>query len=306
MNCSPYLLLTLTNLFFGLNIIIAKVVTGVIPPISLTLLRWSGSFIILLPFCWRKLKANRTLFLSKWPLILALGAIGYSFSSIMAYEAVRYSTAVNVSFINAFVPIMVALAGYVFCREPVTKPQILGFILSLIGVFWIIFQGDCTNMLKFKVNTGDLFMLINIMVWPIFLVLYKQKASNLPRLAMLECMFFAGILFTVPPAIVENVIVHGAWLRQIRWNHVLGIIGLCIFPSILANQFQNTAVKYVAANKVGIFQYLIPVFSSAIAVLFLGEKLYFYHLCGGLLILAGVFLVVGLSLDKLKNSSRNL
>ena len=292
MKVSPYLLLTLTNLFYGLNIIIAKFLTGVIPPITLTFLRWSGSLIILLPFCWQEMKANRRVFLTKWPLILTLGVIGYSLSSIMAYESVYFSTAVNVSFINVFMPIMVAVMGYVLYREPITKPQSIGFILSLTGVIWIIFQGDWRQLMRFKANIGDLFMFLNVCIWPIFPALYKHKAGDLPRLSMLAWMIFAGQVITIPAAIVENLITHGAWIRQIRLVHIIGLLGLCIFPSILANQFQNTALKYVSINKVGIFQSLIPVFASVIAVVFLSEKLYLYHILGGLFIFSGVFLVI--------------
>jgi drug/metabolite transporter (DMT)-like permease len=292
MDYLPYLLLTLTNLFFSFNLIIGKVVTEVIPPITLTFLRWLGCLIILLPFCWREVKTNYRIFLAKWPLILILGAIGYSLTSILAYESVRYSTAINVSFINAFMPIMVAITAYIMYNEPVTRLQSVGFVLSLAGVIWIIFHGDWTHVMKFKINIGDLFMILNVSTWPIFPSLYKHRASDLPRLATLAVMIIAGLFVTIPPLIVENLTNHGLWLHQIRWIHLLGLLGLCIFPSLLANHFQNTALKYVSTNKVGIFQSLIPVFTSIIAVLFLGENFYIYHLLGGLLILSGVFLVV--------------
>ncbi|HEY8462949.1 MAG TPA: DMT family transporter [Bacillota bacterium] len=292
MNYSPYLLLILANLFFGCNIIVAKLVTKVIPPITLTFLRWLGSLLILLPFCWREIRTNWRFYLSRWPLILILGSIGYSLNTILAYESVRYSTAINVSFINAFMPIMVAVAGYVLYREPITGLQFTGFILSLTGVLWIIFQGDWMHLVRFKANTGDLFMVLNVLTWPLFPVLYKYKASDWPRLPMLAWMIFAGLLVAIPPVIIENLIFNGVWVGQVRWIHIIGILGLAIFPSILANQFQNTALKYVPVSKVSIFQSLIPVFASLIAVIFLGEKFYLYHACGGFLILVGVFLVI--------------
>lgn len=301
MNISPYFLLVLTNLFFSFNIIIGKLLTEVIPPITLTFVRWLASFLILLPFCGQEMIAKRRFFLAKWPLILILGFTSYCLSTILAYESVHYSTAVNVSFINAFVPIMVTVMGYLLYREPVTKSQFIGLILSLIGVVWIVFRGDLTQLARFKANIGDLLMIINVLTWPIFPVLYKYKASDFPRLPMLAWMILAGWLATIPPVIVENLIIDRAWIHQVRWIHILGLLVLCIFPSILANQFQNTALKYVPANKAGAFQALIPVFATVIAVMFLGEKLNSYHIWGGLLILSGVFLVVRRGPEKPKS-----
>jgi drug/metabolite transporter (DMT)-like permease len=292
MKFSPYLLLIFTNLFFAFNIIVGKLLTEVIPPITLAFLRWLGSFLILLPFSWRKIWTYRRAFLSRWRIILALGFIGYSLTTILAYESVYHSTAINISFINAFVPIMVAIMGFLLYREPVTRLQSLGFFISLFGVIWVVFQGNWINILRLKLNPGDLFMIINVTTWPIFPVLYKHKASDLPRLAMLSWMILAGLSITVFPLIIENTILHGTWVYQVRWVHLLGLLGLCLFPSVLANFFQNTALKYVSTNTVGVFQSLIPAFASIFAVIFLNEKLYLYHIFGGLLIFIGLHLVI--------------
>jgi drug/metabolite transporter (DMT)-like permease len=292
MELSPYILLIMTNLFYSFNTVIGKIVTGVIPPITLTFLRWLGSLIILLPFCWCDIKNNKQAFLAKWSLILVLGATGYGLASTWVYESVHYSTTINCSIINSFMPIMVAVMGYVLYREGVARLQVFGFALSLIGVIWIIFQGNWMHLIRLKANIGDLFMVVNLFTWSFYPVLFKHKATGLPKLAMLALLMFAGMLITIPPAIVENIIYHGSWLHQIRLVHLLSLVGLWIFPSILANQFQNIALKHVSANKAGIFQYLIPVFVTIAAVLFLGEKLHLYHIFGGLLIFAGVLLVI--------------
>lgn len=146
---------------------------------------------------------------------MTLGFVGYSLSSILGYEAIHYSTTINVSLINTFTPIMIAVIGYILYREPISRFQSLGLILSLTGVFWIIFQGELAQLLRFKVNTGDLFMIINVSTWPIFPVLYKYKASDLPRLLMLAWNP-RRLVIIIPPVIVENLIVDSAWIHQVQ------------------------------------------------------------------------------------------
>lgn len=292
MAVSPYILLILTNIFYGFNTVVGKVVTGVIPPMTLSFLRWFGSLVIILPFCWRDVRENKRLFLTHWRLMLALGATGYGLASTWVYESVHYGTAISSSIINAFMPVMVAVMGYLLYRERVARSQIVGFAFSIIGVLWIVFRGDWSQMLRLRVGIGDMFMVANLFTWSISPVLYRRKAAGLPRLATLAVMMFAGMIVLVPGVIVENIAHHGAWLQRIRPVHLSGLAGLWVFPSILANQFQNTALKSVSANKAGIFQTLIPVFVTAAAVLILGEKLHLYHIFGGLLIFGGVLLVI--------------
>ena len=46
----------------------------------------------------------------------------------------------------------------------------------------------------------------------------------------------------------------------------------------------------VGPSRAAIFMYLVPVFASVLAWLFLGEHLDWYHLAGGGLILVGLYL----------------
>src|SRR3954469_2879767 len=58
----PYLLLSLTALFWAGNAIIGRIAAGHIAPVTLSFLRWSGAFLIILPFAWRHLVRD-------WPLL---------------------------------------------------------------------------------------------------------------------------------------------------------------------------------------------------------------------------------------------
>ena len=46
----PYLLLSLTSLFWAGNTVLGRFIAGHVPPITLAFIRWSGAFLILLPF----------------------------------------------------------------------------------------------------------------------------------------------------------------------------------------------------------------------------------------------------------------
>jgi drug/metabolite transporter (DMT)-like permease len=108
---------------------------------------------------------------------------------------------------------------------------------------------------------------------------------------MFPVMMLAGLLVTLPLALLENQTYQWSWISQIKAAHVVGILCLNIFPSVLAYQFWNSALRKVSANKVGIFLYLIPVYTTVISILFLRESLKLFQISGGLLIFTGVLLV---------------
>ena len=288
---SPYLLLSLTSLFWSLNLIIGKVLAGAVPPATISFLRWLPAFLFF-SICYGKhLRDSYKVFKKHPALIILLGAFGYSLNSITVYKAVAYSTTINISFINAFNPVLIAITGYIMYRYPVSGRQALGFFISLLGVTTIIFRGEIAKLLALEINIGDLFMLLSIFLWSIHTVIYKSRAHLFDRLTIFLLMMMVGLVVTLPFAVLEGHFTHWQWARQIRPEHIVAILALTIFPSVLALFFWNYALTKISANKVAIFQYLIPVYTTIISIIFLGEQLQLFHIYGGVLILTGVLLV---------------
>lgn len=288
---SPYYLLCLCCLFWSLNFIIGKLVVGVVPPVTISLFRWGLPLVFYLWFSWPDIRADWSRIKQRWPLILWLGATGYSINGIAVYEAVAYTSTINTSFINAFNPVLIALTGFALYGYPTAVKQVIGFILSLIGVTWIIFRGDPGMIIRLEANIGDLFMVGSIVTWSIHTCVYKRYSGGFPANSLFTMMMLGGTAVTLPLALIENLIVGASWIHLLEFQHVFGMICLSVFPSVLAYRFWNQALQKVDANKVAAFQYLIPVYTVIISVLFLGEKLQTFQIAGGSLIFAGVLLV---------------
>src|SRR6266478_5145502 len=58
----PYLLLSITALCWAGNAIVGRLAAGHIPPVTLSFLRWSLAFLLILPFAWKHLVRD-------WPAI---------------------------------------------------------------------------------------------------------------------------------------------------------------------------------------------------------------------------------------------
>ncbi len=289
---SPYFLLCVANLFWSLNFIIGKLVGTAVPPVTISFFRWGVPLLFYLFFCRRDILANRAVYLRHWRLLLIFGLTGYCLNSITVYYAVLYTSVINTSFINAFNPVLIALAGLAVYRYPLSVRQLLGFLLSFLGVVWIVFKGDIGAVLKLQINVGDLIMLSNICVWTVHTILYKRYSGLFSPRSLFAVMMLAGVVATVPLMVAENLHTGLGWVHQVALRHVLGLLALSIFPSVLAYRFWNQALNQISANKAAISQYLIPVYTVLISVLFLGDALQSFQMLGGLLIFVGVLLVV--------------
>ena len=91
----PYLLLSLTSLFWAGNTVLGRFIVGHIPPITFAFVRWVGAFLILLPFAALPL-------LRDWPtirkhavLMTVIALTGFSAYNTMAYYGLQYTSAIN-------------------------------------------------------------------------------------------------------------------------------------------------------------------------------------------------------------------
>ena len=101
LNNQPYLLLSLTSLFWAGNIVLARHVAGHVPPLTLSCVRWIGTFLILLPFAWPHLKHDWPVLRAHLPMMLFLSAIGFAYNNAISYWALQYTEALNALLIQS-------------------------------------------------------------------------------------------------------------------------------------------------------------------------------------------------------------
>src|SRR6202048_698557 len=155
LNNQPYLLLSLTALFWAGNIVLARHVGDHVPPITLTTIRWFGTFLILLPFAWPHLKRDWPALRAHLPLMLLLSAIGYAFNNAISYWALQYTQALNALLIQSSGPLFVALWSLALFGVRLTFGQLAGITISMLGVLTIILHGDIGALASIQFSKGD-------------------------------------------------------------------------------------------------------------------------------------------------------
>ncbi|MBF0378245.1 MAG: DMT family transporter [Desulfamplus sp.] len=283
------ILFTIAVLSWALNTVLAKVMTNDINPISLSFFRWFTALCFILPFGLKRMLQQKELLKNNSIKITILSIFSISLYNSLIYSSAKFTTATNMSFVIASTPAVTFIFSWIFLRQQESFIRVSSMLISLCGMILIIFKGSLNNLFSLVVNTGDLLTFAAVVSWSIYSVLFKYMKLNIDPVAFLTITIIVGIPFIFPFYIWE-LWKFGSFAITI--NNMLIILFLGIFPSIISYLCWNEGIKLAGPNMASIFLYLIPVFASFIAFVFLEERLYFYHIAGGIITLCGLVLYI--------------
>ena len=280
----PYLLVFLATLFWAGNAVAGKIAVGHISPFMLTSLRWLVALMLVAPFAVQHLKADWTVIRARIIFLLVLGSVGFAVFNNLMYLALTTTSAINVAIIQSSLPLFIFILNLIFFSIRVSKFQVIGFPVTIIGVLMITFQGSFSMLLDLKFNHGDLLMIVAVFAYGIYSVLLKNK-PNIHWLSTLTVLSCAALLASIPFAIFEvNTGVAG----------IPDITGLAVvlytaaFASLGAQAFWIRSIELIGSNSTSMFINVVPVFGSLLAISILGESFHVFHAIGILLIIGGV------------------
>ena len=295
-NTKAYFMLVCATLFWAGNFMVGKFayLTN-IPPMSLVFFRWSLVWLILLPLTYKEIIKFKNTILNNLPLLFFLALTSVGLFNSFTYLALIHTQVINASLFNTAIPAIIILLCFIFKIEKTNKFQIIGLILSVLGILSIITKLDVNILLSLNFNKGDLIMIGGVITWGLYSAFLKKKKFTLPLLTLVHILCTFGLVFILPQYLYEF---SQEQFIKFDINLVYILIFLALFPSIGSYYCWAGAVSIIGANRAGIFLSLIPLFSTIMAIAFFNEDFQFFHLIGATLIILGLFL----SNKKIKNA----
>ena len=287
-NTKAYIMLVCATLFWAGNFMVGKFafLTN-IPPMSLVFYRWSLVWLILLPFTFKEIIKSKEIIIKNLPFLLFLALTSVGLFNSFTYLSLVHTQVINASLFNTAIPAIIILLCFLFKIEKTNKYQILGLIISVLGILSIITKLNLEIILSLNFNKGDLIMIGGVITWGLYSSFLKRKTFTLPLLTLVHVLCSFGLIFIFPQFIYEF-----SQGQKIDLNIDLFyiLIFLALFPSIGSYYCWAGAVSIIGANRAGIFLSLIPLFSTIMAIFFYKEQFQFFHLIGAILIILGLFL----------------
>lgn len=282
-----YLMLSGSALFWSGNFVMGRAFAFDIAPITFSYWRWLTALLVFLPFGLRAMLRDWPVIRNHLPWLVLMGVLGVSGFNTFVYLGLQHTAATNALLINSFIPILIILLTWMKPGEVLSRIQLLGVLVSSFGMLLLVIRGDVNTLLALAFNQGDLWLLLAAVAWAIYSIALKRRPAELSSFGFLTATMIIGVAILSP----------FYWLNAFNepplvWNNtnILAIAYVALFASIFAFLLWNQGVKLIGASTAGQFIHLMPLFGAVMAVIFLGERLSWFHIVGAAAIGGGIYL----------------
>lgn len=283
------LLLTIAPLLWAGNAVVGRMVHAAIPPFTLNFLRWVLAFLILLPLAGWVLRRNGGLW-PYWRRFAVLGLFGVGIYNTLQYLALQTSSAVNVTLVASSMPLWMLALGRLFFGARVSRQQLGGAVLSMLGVVVVLVRGDWHALRALRLVSGDLYMLVATFCWALYswLLTLRRESDEIRSdwAAFLLAQVTLGLVWS-------GVFTAGEWAftdARIAWS--AGLVGALVFvaigPAVVAYRCWGLGVQRAGPAMAGFFTNLSPLFAALLSGALLGEPPQLFHGVAFALVVAGI------------------
>ncbi len=289
------LLMTLPPLLWAGNAVVGRLMVGHVPPLALNALRWLIAALLLAPLAWRVWR-DAAAIRASWIYLLALGTFGVGNFNALQYLALETSTPLNVTLINASMPLWMLAVGALAYGERPAPRQLLGAVLSLLGVATVVCRGAWSALAQVQFVIGDAYMLMAVIGWAVYSWLLvrppaSMRAPQRPDWDWAEFLFVQalfGLIAAGGAGLVEAATVTHP---PIDWRNpwvLLGLVYVAVGPSIIAYRCWGLGVATAGPAIAAFFANLSPLFAALLSAWLLQQWPQPYHAVAFALIVAGI------------------
>jgi len=215
-----------------------------------------------------------------------LGSTLFGIHFYIQITGLEYTTATNTGWIIAVTPVVLALMSHLILGERISRGLAYGILVATVGIVVLISGGRLTDV-GWLGSVGDWLILASAHTWALYTIAVRGLTRS-------EDPLVVTIAVLLPAALVSAAILwfvsDGSKFLRLPADALIALLFLGIFGMALAHWFWQIGVSRVGAARAGVFLYLEPLATTALAVPYLGEPFGVATLIGGGLVLLGVWI----------------
>ncbi|MBK5144848.1 DMT family transporter [Budviciaceae bacterium BWR-B9] len=288
-----YLILTLAAIFWGGNYVVGHFLVKNADPIILSEARWAITGILLMSLYWHQVKTNKTKIKNAIFVILFLAIFGQVLFPLTLYIGLQYTSSLNAAIYMSATPCMVLLINKLIFKDNITRNNVIGVLLSLIGVVYLILEGKVTNIEAFHVmNVGDLWAMGSALSWAFYCSFLRLKDKSISGNVFVAVSSSLGAIILIPVMMFYMAFNNVEFDAQhyVNMSFIMGLMYLVIFPSWLAYVFWNKGIQEIGATRGEVYTHIIPLSGGILAILFQNVQLEWFHVISAMFIVPGIYL----------------
>lgn len=273
--------LMLTAIIWGTGFTFSALALQHFTTMQVLAMRFTIAFIALLIMNFHKLKQIQRHHFIQGAII---GAILF-FSYILQTLGLEYTTTSKNSFLSAIYVVLVPFISWLFSREAVSKNDVLGAFVSLIGIQLTTYSGSGLGG-ELGFNIGDVMTLISAVLFAghIFCI-YRYGKGMAAWMLMLLQMGSAALFAWITAFFL------GQAQFEMNQEGLLIVLYIGIFVTLVSYGIQTLSQRYATSSESAVILSTESFFGLISAVLILGEPLLWNMIVGGVVIFAGILIV---------------
>lgn len=215
----------------------------------------------------------------------------FYFANIVLFSwGIKYTTGIASQLLYVLSPILVLLGAFFMLGEKISKSQLLGSLISFVGVLLLLAKSinpDTLNSLgTFK---GNLAILTAVVCWSLFTVESRRYLKGVPSQEITLFAFLVTAFLSLPLMIWET---RTSSFLAVNTEQILILVILGLVCSIGFLVLQQYALAHVKAFYVSFSTFLGVFFTCFTGLVFFNEKISWALGLGLILIVFGSLLVV--------------
>jgi len=285
----PYffdLLLLTVVIIWGFNFAVMKLVYQSIHPIAFNAVRFvvaSTAMILLLKLAGVSMRIER----EDIPGVVWLGFVTNTVYQFLFVLGLYRTKAGNAGLLMALAPIFAYVIGVFMKRERFSPGVLTGIVVSLIGVFAIVYLGSAE--IAFGANlAGDFMIIAAAFCWGWYSAASTRWLPKYGPLRLTVLSMISGTAVLLP--------LSTPWLLRQNWSGIGRTAWLGVGYSALLSIVYSYFIWAHALNTIGVahtavFSNVTPIVALIAGWVMLGERPLAAQLVGVVLVLTGVFMV---------------
>ena len=195
-------------------------------------------------------------------------------------------------------PVMAPLFAWVLLRERVTRNNILGILLSTLGVMMLLMMGGGPlAMGDGAIGKGVLLAVLTVSMSVSYSVVLRRIPTHYTPLSIVfYVQSFALVLFYVLWAVMDRgngllgddgirLLGEGQWVKSL-----LSVGYLAVLASVTAFILFCYTVRKIGVTRANVFNNVRPVFTAILMWMIFGEILPIWKIIGIIIIIIGLFI----------------
>ena len=287
-NFLAYIFLLLTVTFWAGNFVVGKFASIYeVPPFSLNFYRWFFAWLILAPFTIPEIIKKKEYIISNYKLFIVLGVTSITIFNSIVYYSLNFTQVISGVLMISTIPVMIMFFSSILKIEKTNIFQVIGVILSFLGVIIIITKANFEILKNLNFNKGDITMVFAMLSWALYSTLLKKQKYEISQLSLLQVVMSFGLIFLIPIYFIEYQLGFRITLEK---PFFLILSYVVLLPGLASFILWIKGISIIGANRSGVFLHLMPIMSAIMAMIIFNEKFMFYHMLGACFIITGILL----------------